>query len=201
LIQPTILFLNLPIICLLQLLTFPAYAADGYARVRGLAALITTFGVGELSALNGMAGAYSEYVPVVHIVGCPSRINQRNGMLLHHTLGNGDFNVFKAMSANVSVAVAALNDPREAAQLIDDAIERCWRESRPVYVWVPTDMVRVKVEGERLKTPLKLKFPANEEEEEKYVTQVVLKHLVESKSAIVLVDACAIRHRVCDGLA
>ena len=27
------------------------YAADGYARVRGAAALVTTYGVGELSAI------------------------------------------------------------------------------------------------------------------------------------------------------
>jgi len=63
------------------------YAADGYARVHGISAIITTFGVGELSAINALAGAYSEYVPVVHIVGAPSTISQRDGMLLHHTLG------------------------------------------------------------------------------------------------------------------
>ena len=35
-----------------------AYAADGYARVkeRSLGVIITTFGVGELSAMNGIAG-------------------------------------------------------------------------------------------------------------------------------------------------
>ncbi|CDH17459.1 uncharacterized protein ZBAI_09247 [Zygosaccharomyces bailii ISA1307] len=49
-----------------------AYAADGYARVKGMAALITTFGVGELSALNGIAGSYAEHVGVLHIVGVPS---------------------------------------------------------------------------------------------------------------------------------
>lgn len=66
---------------------FAGYAADGYARIRGISAIITTFGVGELSAINALAGAYSEYVPVVHIVGTPSTISQRDGMLLHHTLG------------------------------------------------------------------------------------------------------------------
>ena len=65
------------------------YAADGYARIKGIAAIITTFGVGELSALNAIAGSYSEYVPVIHIVGTPSTLSQANGMLLHHTLGNG----------------------------------------------------------------------------------------------------------------
>jgi pyruvate decarboxylase len=149
-----------------------------------------------LSALNGIAGAFSEYIPVVHIVGCPSRSSQSHGMLMHHTLGNGDFKVFKNMSAQVSVAVASLNETREAAQLIDHAIEQCWVKSRPVYIWLPTDMVKQKIEGERLKTPLKLEYPPNNKEKEEYVTNVVLTHLKESRSAIVLVDACAIRHRV-----
>jgi len=30
-----------------------SYAADGYARIGGAAMLVTTYGVGELSALNG----------------------------------------------------------------------------------------------------------------------------------------------------
>src|ERR1700680_2740274 len=49
-----------------------AYAADGYARVHGKAALSTTYGVGELSAINGIAGAYAEYLPVFHLVGMPA---------------------------------------------------------------------------------------------------------------------------------
>ena len=44
-----------------------AYAADGYARIKGIAALITTFGVGELSAINGIAGSYAEHVPVIKL--------------------------------------------------------------------------------------------------------------------------------------
>jgi TPP-dependent 2-oxoacid decarboxylase len=42
------------------------YAADGYARMRGIGALCTTFGVGELSAINAVAGSFAEHVPVVH---------------------------------------------------------------------------------------------------------------------------------------
>jgi pyruvate decarboxylase len=172
------------------------YAADGYGKINGLAAIVTTFGVGELSAINALAGAYSEFSPVVHVVGCPSTVAQRDGMLLHHTLGNGDFRVFRDMAARVSVAVAELDEARTAAQLVDEAITKCWVRSRPVYVWLPADMVRCKVEGARLKTPLKLEYPPNDKEKEDYVAEVVLKHLRESKSAIVLVDACAIRHRV-----
>ena len=160
--------------------------------------MVTTFGVGELSLLNAIAGAYSEYVPIVHIVGTPSTLSQKDGMLLHHTLGNGNFEVFADMSRNISCAMAKLNDPHEAAMLIDNAIRECWVKSRPVYITLPTDMVQKKVEGKRLKTPLDLTFPKNDEEKEDYVVDVVLKYLHEARNPVILVDACAIRHRVLD---
>ncbi|KAJ5648468.1 hypothetical protein N7490_004840 [Penicillium lividum] len=171
------------------------YAADGYARVKGISAVITTFGVGELSALNAIAGAYSEFVPVVHIVGQPTTQSQKDGMLLHHTLGNGDYDVFTKMSAGISCYVAKLNDPRDAATLIDSAIRECWIRSRPVYVTLPTNMVNAKVNGDRLKTPIDLSSPSNDPEKEDYVVDVVLKYLQKADNPVILVDACAIRHR------
>ncbi|KAK4194098.1 thiamine diphosphate-binding protein [Triangularia verruculosa] len=175
-----------------------AYAADGYARALGISALVTTFGVGELSAMNGVAGAYSEHVPVVHIVGCPSTISQRNGMLLHHTLGNGDFNVFANMSAQIACNVARLNDPAEIAEQIDFALRECWIHSRPVYIMLPTDNVEKQIEGARLDTPIDLSDPPNEPEKEDYVVDVVLRYLHAAKNPVILVDACAIRHRCLD---
>ncbi|WP_431797527.1 thiamine pyrophosphate-binding protein [Microbacterium kunmingense] len=38
------------------------YVADGYARLHGLGALCTTFGVGELSAIAALAGSRAEHV-------------------------------------------------------------------------------------------------------------------------------------------
>lgn len=119
-------------------------------------------------------------------------------MLLHHTLGNGNFDVFAGMSKNISCAMAKLNDPHEAAMLIDNAIRECWLQSRPVYITLPTDMVQKKVEGERLNTPLDLDYPENDQEKEDYVVDVVLKYLHQAKNPTILVDACAIRHRVLD---
>ena len=159
---------------------------------------MTAFGVGELSILNAIAGGYSEYVPIVHIVGTPSTLSQRDGMLLHHTLGNGNFKVFSEMSRNISCAMALLNDPYEAAALIDNAIRECYIQSRPVYITLPTDMVQKKIEGERLKAPIDLDFPTNNPEKEDYVVDVVLKYLHAAKNPVILVDACAIRHRVLD---
>lgn len=161
-----------------------------------MSAIVTTFGVGELSAVNAIAGAYSEHVPVVHIVGMPSTTSQKDGMLLHHTLGNGNFNVFADMNREISCAMAKLNDPYDAAELIDYTLQQCWLKSRPVYITLPTDIVQKKIEGERLKTPIDLSFPENDPDREDYVVEVVLKYLLAAKNPIILVDACAIRHRV-----
>lgn len=68
-----------------------AYAADGYARLKGAAALVTTFGPGELSALCGLGGSFCEMVPVLHIVGYPSFAAQASGQILHHTLGDKSY--------------------------------------------------------------------------------------------------------------
>ena len=65
-----------------------AYAADGYARRRGAAVVCTTYGVGELSALNGLMGAMAERLPVFHLVGTPSLRIVRQGLICHHTLGD-----------------------------------------------------------------------------------------------------------------
>lgn len=52
---------------------------------------VCRFGVGELSAINGIAGAFSEMVPVLHIAGVPSTSQQKNKPMLHHTLGDGRY--------------------------------------------------------------------------------------------------------------
>ncbi|KAL3426208.1 thiamine pyrophosphate enzyme [Phlyctema vagabunda] len=163
-----------------------------------MSAIITTFGVGELSAINALAGSYSEHVPVVHIVGTPSTLSQRNGQLLHHTLGNGNFNIFSDMSKEISCAMAKLKTAEEAATLIDHALRECLVQSRPVYIALPTDIVQKKVEGERLKTLLDFSPPQNDQAKEDYVVEVVLKYLLAAKSPVVLVDSCAIRYNVLD---
>ncbi|KAG0126891.1 thiamine diphosphate-binding protein [Tuber indicum] len=177
-----------------------AYAADGYARIKGISALITTFGVGELSALAGVAGSFSEHVPVVHIVGIPNTIAQRNGLLLHHTLGNGDFTVFQNMSRNISVTSTILNDPHRAASEIDRVLSACWVKARPSTAGLPTDIAPTEIPAAHLDTPLDLKIPENEPETESEVVDEITRLMYNSKNTIILADACAIRHRVLDEL-
>jgi pyruvate decarboxylase len=81
------------------------YAADGYGRIKGIGALITTLGVGELSAINAIAGAYAERSPLVHIVGTPPRGLQQRGARLHHSLCNGspdDYSIFADMCSKIT---------------------------------------------------------------------------------------------------
>lgn len=119
-----------------------AYAADGYGRCRGAGALLTTFGVGELSAINGIAGSFAEYVPVLHIVGAPCRAVQQRGELLHHTLGDGDFHHFWRMSEPVTAARAILT-AQNACDEIDRVIRAMLSESRPAYLMLAADVAKL----------------------------------------------------------
>ncbi len=122
-----------------------AYAADGYARVRGLGAVCTTFGVGELSAINGIAGSYAERVPVIHIVGAPATATQRAGRPTHHTLGDGDFRHFSRMHAEVTAVQASLT-LENAASEIDHVLREVLERRLPGYLVIPADVGVAEIE-------------------------------------------------------
>ncbi len=116
------------------------YAADAYARVRGIGAFITTFGVGELSACNAMAGAYCENVPVIHIIGGPKTQARQQHKKMHHTLLDGDFDVFQKLYGHISAYTAGIT-PENAALEIPAAIRKAKETKKPVYLLFATDIV------------------------------------------------------------
>ncbi len=116
-----------------------AYAADGYGRVNGFGALLTTFGVGELNAINGVAGSYAERVPVLHIAIGPTTTTEREGSAVHHTMGDGDFDRFARAHRQVVCADAVLR-PEDALSEVDRVLTACLRERRPGYLRVPRDV-------------------------------------------------------------
>lgn len=136
-----------------------AYAADGYSRIKGLGAIVTTFGVGELSAINAIAGAYAEFAPVVHIVGTPARHIQEQRTLVHHTLNDGEFKRFSQMHAHVTIAQTRLWNPMTSAEQVDNILVQCLLHCRPVYLELPVDMVDAIVSGDRLQTPILIPEP------------------------------------------
>jgi indolepyruvate decarboxylase len=115
-----------------------AYAADGYARINGVGALCTTYGVGELSALAGVAGSYAEHLPIFHLVGMPNRATQSSRRAMHHTLGNGEYDLFHRMTEPV-VCASAIITPENAAYETERLISAALYHRRPVYMAFPAD--------------------------------------------------------------
>lgn len=175
------------------------YATDGYSRIKGAGALITTFGVGELSAINAIAGAYAELVKLVHIVGTPQRPQQESRALIHHTLLDGDYTHFADMSKHVTVAQANLLDPRTATQLIDAVLLQCLIHSRPVYIQLPVDMVSAKVSAKRLSTPLDVSQLVASPNESA-ATSEIIERIKNSKRPVILVDGESVSYGTMDEL-
>ncbi len=163
------------------------YAADGYARVKGLGVLITTFGVGELSAINAIAGAYAEKAPVVHIVGTPSRASQKSRALLHHTLNDGEYRTFARMYSFVTSAQVNLTDPRTCTADVDFALQQCILQSRPVYIEVPEDMVSARLDPANLGAELVIPSGIPGSNAEKALS-AVLERIYRCKQPMILVD-------------
>ena len=123
-----------------------AYAADGYARRRGAGIVCTTYGVGELSALNGLMGAMAERLPVFHLVGTPSLRIVRQGLICHHTLGDRNYERFEAISAAASCVTARLT-PENAVIELERVIDKALEESRPAYLTFPMDLALMPITG------------------------------------------------------
>ncbi|KAG5220735.1 Pyruvate decarboxylase [Salix suchowensis] len=217
-----------------------AYAADGYARVKSnsIGVILTTFGVGELSAMNGIAGgeyshfisyrsesecfasflAFSEMVPVLHIVGVPSTVQQKSKPMLHHTLGDGRFDAYEKAAEQFTISQAILKDPNTAAAEIDRVLTDCITSVclssflpeaaaqplplRPAQCISPSLLISCipKYHLPSSGSPCPAPSP-NDQDVEKFVLDEIVK-LVETvdNDAIFLVDACAIRHDVRDEL-
>ncbi|KAI3404261.2 hypothetical protein KGF56_002900 [Candida oxycetoniae] len=178
------------------------YAADGYSRVKNafsadgssIGCLVTTFGVGELSAVNAIAGAYSEHVGLLHVVGIPSTESQKKELLLHHTLGNGDFTVFHKISSLISVTTSALNDLANATAEIDRVIESAFINQRPTYLAFPSNFFDKKVPRSKLDKPLNLSPPPNNHEVQEEVLNEILSMISKAKDPVIIIDACCSRH-------
>jgi len=127
------------------------YAADGYARQNGLGAVVVTFGVGGLSLVNAVAGAFSERVPVVVISGAPHTARRRSNALVHHlTRDYGlQFDVFRKITCDAALLV----DPSTAPDEIDRVLSSCLSKKGPVYLEIPMDMALA-----RCRTPEPISF-------------------------------------------
>jgi indolepyruvate decarboxylase len=102
------------------------FAADGYARLKGIGALCVTYSAGALSAVNAIAGAYVERVPVVLINGTPSVKKtlafEQTGFSAHHFISGSETDL--QSFEHVTAAAVRVDHPDLAPMLIDSALTR-----------------------------------------------------------------------------
>ena len=174
-----------------------SYAADGYARLKGLGALLVTNGVGALSAINGVGGSYSEHVPVICIAGSIPLRSIDRGLGMHHTMADGSYDHFLDAYAHVTAAHARLT-PRNAAAEIDRLILTAWREKLPVYQELPSDIAYLDIEVPA--DPLVLAHAPSDSERLRSCIAVIAERFSAAKSPAILVDADAGRFGVAPDL-
>lgn len=127
------------------------YAADGYARLKGIGALCVTYSAGALCAANAVAGAYVEKVPLVLINGTPSIKKtltfEQTGFSAHHFISGRETDL--QSFEHITVATIRVDNPDLAPMLIDYALTQCISERRPVYIELLQDMVDLECEPPR----------------------------------------------------
>jgi indolepyruvate decarboxylase len=120
------------------------YAADGYARLRGIGALFVTYSVGAFSLLNTIAGSFTELVPLLLINGVPTNkedsVEKDAGLLYAHTTGNlvPDIEMFRGVTA----AAERITNARQAPYQIDSVLTAMLTHRKPVYLEVTEDVWR-----------------------------------------------------------
>lgn len=158
-----------------------AYAADGYARVKGAAALCTTYGVGELSAIAGISGSFAEHLPIFHLVGSPDTRKLSTHAFVHHSLGNHQFDAFHEMSKAVVCAHAVLT-PENCAEETERLIAAAFYHLQPVYINLHENYAIQPVIGKANPHPVAKSDPVALEE----VVKAIVEHLSKVKKACIM---------------
>ena len=158
------------------------YAADGYARMRGYGAVITTYGVGELSAINAIAGSMAENIPVVSIVGVPATKCINNKTCVHHNFQ--DVNYYACYEAHKPVTAAVAYLTRDNAKIeIDRILKVLVKEKKPVYIAIPLDIAKMEISDKKVSYDW-----TSDEETLKIVSSKIAAKINNSQKPVILGD-------------
>src|SRR5215813_13113224 len=120
------------------------FAADGYARATGkIGVVCVTYGAGGHNMVNPVAGSFSERVPLLVFSGGPGEEERKLGTLIHHQAREIDSQL--RIYQELTCAARLIDDPRTAAEGIDEVVRTVWREQRPGYLEVHRDMVEQRI--------------------------------------------------------
>lgn len=116
------------------------FAADAAARITNKpAVVILTYGAGALNAVNAVAQAYVEHVPLVVIAGFPSQTEIDRGLQIHHQAKtvNSQRDIYKEITA----IQLRLDNPARAGADIRLALQTAKEQSLPVLLEIPRDAI------------------------------------------------------------
>jgi len=169
-----------------------SYAADGYARVKGIGVCAATYGAGELSLVNGVAGSFAENIPVLVLVGAPSTTIVQQNKLIHHRIGS--FDAPRKMFEQITTFSAMIKDGASAPAIIDQAIMHLLKYRRPVYLSIHSDIFikecKVPDDSLNLSNPLDTcGFWKSTEDTLRDVVSDLQKRISEAKHPVVILDA------------
>ncbi|SUU92706.1 Indole-3-pyruvate decarboxylase [Anaerococcus octavius] len=174
-----------------------AFAADGYANENGISALMTTYSVGDLNALGGIAGSVAEHRPIIIISGTPPLFAMRERKMTHHTLADGDYeNVRRAMNEFVDDSVLITHE--NARYEIDRLIERAVRYSKSVNIELPSNIAYLDIEIEDDLKPIEKKKTKSDEERLEAAAKKIAQRFESAKNPVVLIDEAVARYDVAD---
>jgi len=147
------------------------FAADGYARIKGLGVAAATWGVGALNMLNAAAQAFAERSPVLFISGAPEVKGRSPDKLLHHVVRDWDsqLQVFK----EVTCASANLTDQSRVCEQIDTVLHEVVRLKRPGYIEIPRDVSKSDVEKRSTVKRADKRGPQSRDQLSKLTAQIV----------------------------
>lgn len=174
-----------------------AFAADGYANENGISALMTTYSVGDLNALGGIAGSVAEHRPIIIISGTPPLFAMRERKMTHHTLADGDYeNVRRAMNEFVDDSVLITHE--NARYEIDRLIERAVRYSKSVNIELPSNIAYLDIEIEDDLKAIERKRSKSDEERLEAAAKKIAQRFKNAKDPVVLIDEAVDRYGVAD---
>jgi len=125
------------------------FAADAYARVKGLGVVLVTYCVGGLNCVNAVAQAYAEKSPVLVISGGPGIAERKPDALLHHRVKT--FETQRNVFAEVCCRASVIHSASEAPRVISETIAAIRRLNRPGFIEIPRDLFKAPVPKKQLR--------------------------------------------------
>lgn len=120
------------------------FAADAYARLKGLGVALVTYGAGGLNMVNSVACAYAEESPLLVLSGSPDTRFLSQPAELHHCVRGFDSQA-KVM-AEVTASSTSIDNPLNAQTEIDRVLNTTIKHSRPGYIELPRDVLNMEID-------------------------------------------------------